>query len=78
MLGREITAAEASRHDGIILGALLERFAIDNDVEPSEHEIQAFISEHLVKYKQIQQLAVIDQIPKSASGKILRKDLRNA
>ncbi|MEM6937935.1 MAG: AMP-binding protein [Pseudomonadota bacterium] len=41
-------------------------------------EVQAFIGEHLVKYKQVQQLAVIDQIPKSASGKILRKDLRNA
>ncbi|MEM9530438.1 MAG: AMP-binding protein [Pseudomonadota bacterium] len=39
-------------------------------------EIQTFIGEHLVKYKQVQQLAVIDQIPKSASGKILRKELR--
>ena len=40
-------------------------------------EIQALVSEHLVSYKQIQILEVIDEIPKSASGKILRKDLRN-
>jgi len=40
-------------------------------------EIQALVSEHLVSYKQIQVLEVIDTIPKSASGKILRKDLRN-
>jgi len=40
-------------------------------------DIQALVSEHLVSYKQIQQLEVIEAIPKSASGKILRKDLRN-
>ncbi len=40
-------------------------------------EIQALVSEHLVSYKQIRQLEVIDAIPKSASGKILRKDLRS-
>ena len=40
-------------------------------------EIQALVSEHLVSYKQIRELEVIDAIPKSASGKILRKDLRS-
>jgi len=30
-----------------------------------------------VSYKQIRELEVIDLIPKSTSGKILRKDLRN-
>lgn len=39
-------------------------------------EIQALVAEHLVSYKQIKQLEVLDAIPKSASGKILRKDLR--
>ncbi len=39
-------------------------------------EIQALVSEHLVSYKQIRELEIIDAIPKSASGKILRKDLR--
>ena len=39
-------------------------------------EIQALVSEHLVSYKQVKQLEVIDAIPKSAAGKILRKELR--
>jgi len=40
-------------------------------------EVQALVSENLVSYKQIRHLEVIEEIPKSASGKILRKDLRN-
>lgn len=39
-------------------------------------EIQELVGEHLVSYKQIKILEVIDAIPKSAAGKILRKELR--
>jgi len=39
-------------------------------------EIQELVAEHLVSYKQIQSLEVVDAIPKSAAGKILRKELR--
>ncbi|MFK7917513.1 MAG: AMP-binding protein [Ilumatobacter sp.] len=39
-------------------------------------EIQALVGEHLVSYKQIKILEVIEAIPKSAAGKILRKELR--
>ncbi len=39
-------------------------------------EIQALVAEHLVSYKQIKLLDVVDSIPKSAAGKILRKELR--
>ena len=39
-------------------------------------EIQELVGQHLVSYKQVQQLEVLDAIPKSASGKILRKELR--
>jgi 4-coumarate--CoA ligase len=41
-------------------------------------EIQELVGEHLVSYKQIRQLQVVDAIPKSASGKILRRELRDA
>ncbi|MEZ5167270.1 MAG: AMP-binding protein [Acidimicrobiales bacterium] len=40
-------------------------------------EVQAFVGEHLVSYKQIRLLEEIDAIPKSASGKILRRELRD-
>ncbi len=39
-------------------------------------EVQTLVSEHLVSYKQIREIELLDAIPKSASGKILRKDLR--
>jgi acyl-CoA synthetase (AMP-forming)/AMP-acid ligase II len=40
-------------------------------------EVQDFVGEHLVSYKQIRMLEEIDVIPKSASGKILRRELRD-
>ncbi len=40
-------------------------------------EVQALVSEHLVTYKQIRILEEIEAIPKSASGKILRRELRD-
>lgn len=43
----------------------------------SLEELQALVSANLVSYKQIKVLELIDTIPKSASGKILRKELRN-
>jgi len=39
-------------------------------------ELQALVAEHLVSYKQIKTLEVVEAIPKSAAGKILRKELR--
>lgn len=40
-------------------------------------EIQTLVGEHLVSYKQIRSLEILDAIPKSASGKILRRELRD-
>ena len=39
-------------------------------------EIQELVGAHLVGYKQVRQIEVIAAIPKSAAGKILRKELR--
>ena len=39
-------------------------------------EVQALVGEHLVSYKQVRRLELIDAVPKSASGKILRRELR--
>ena len=46
------------------------------DATVSLADVQALVDEHLVSYKQIRLLEVIDAIPKSASGKILRRELR--
>jgi acyl-CoA synthetase (AMP-forming)/AMP-acid ligase II len=46
--------------------------------ELTEAEVMDFVAEHVAPYKKVRQVAFIEAIPKSASGKILRKDLRGA
>ena len=48
------------------------------DQDVTLDEIQELVGEHLVSYKQVRQLEVVDAIPKSASGKILRRELRDS
>ncbi len=45
--------------------------------EVTLEESQALVGEHLVGYKQVRLLEIIDAIPKSAAGKILRRELRD-
>ncbi|KAB1501426.1 4-coumarate--CoA ligase family protein [Corynebacterium sp. 320] len=44
----------------------------------SGEEIMAFVEEHVAPYKKIRLVEFIDQIPKSSTGKILRRELRQA
>ena len=44
--------------------------------EITAEEVMAFVAEHVAPHKKVRQVAFIDVIPKSSSGKILRKDLR--
>ena len=39
-------------------------------------DVMAFVAERIAPHKKVRVVEFIDQIPKSASGKILRKDLR--
>ncbi|CAA2967843.1 4-coumarate-- ligase 1-like [Olea europaea subsp. europaea] len=49
---------------------------ISNGSSITEDEIKQFISKQVIFYKRINRVFFIDAIPKSPSGKILRKDLR--
>ncbi|MDI9915570.1 4-coumarate--CoA ligase family protein [Rhodococcus sp. IEGM 1379] len=42
----------------------------------AEAEVIEFVARHVAPYKKVRRVEFIDAIPKSASGKILRKDLR--
>ena len=46
------------------------------DAELSAEAVMEYVAGHVAAYKKVRQVAFIDAIPKSASGKILRKDLR--
>ena len=45
--------------------------------EATAEDIQSFVAEHVASYKHIRLLEFTDEIPKSASGKILRRFLRD-
>ncbi|MEN0060841.1 MAG: AMP-binding protein [Myxococcota bacterium] len=45
-------------------------------VELTAEAVQAFVASHVASYKQVSDVEFIEVIPKSASGKILRRELR--
>jgi 4-coumarate--CoA ligase len=45
--------------------------------EATAEDIQAFVAQHVATYKQLRVIEFTDEIPKSASGKILRRFLRD-
>lgn len=46
------------------------------DADLDEAGVMAFVAEHVAPHKKVRQVAFIDAVPKSSSGKILRKDLK--
>ncbi len=46
-------------------------------VELDPDEVMAFVAGHVAHYKQVRRVVITDAIPKSASGKILRRMLRD-
>ncbi len=59
-------------------GELVKAFIVRSPgSEVSAETLQAFVAEHVSTYKQVKIVEFIDTIPKSASGKILRRELRD-
>jgi len=61
----EIPVAFVALRDGFATGRKLEE------------ELCAFVADRLTHYKQPRQVLFVDAVPKSASGKILRRELRS-
>ncbi len=51
--------------------------ALKPGVTATAEELQAFVAKHVATYKQVKIVEFVDEIPKSASGKILRRLLRD-
>jgi 4-coumarate--CoA ligase len=58
-------------------GELPIAFVVTGDPAPDEEAIKAHIDAQLAHYKQVHEVHFVDEIPKSASGKILRRFLRD-
>lgn len=54
VLGKEITVKDKDKLDGLIFGALVEQFAKDNKIEPTEEELDAFVLKTEEKERQRQ------------------------
>lgn len=50
---------------------------LKSGVKINENELKEFVAKRVAKYKQLGYVQVIESIPKSASGKILRRELEN-
>jgi len=57
-------------------GQLPKAFVVKKDDSLTEDEVKEYIKKDFVDYKHLAAVEFIDAVPKSASGKILRKDLR--
>jgi len=51
--------------------------AAPGQTAPTLEEVQEYLKDRLAHYKQVRVLVVVEEIPKSASGKILRRMLRD-
>jgi 4-coumarate--CoA ligase len=59
-------------------GELPKAFVVPQPgVELTADEVQDHVAEHMASYKRIRIVEFVDEIPKSASGKILRRMLRD-
>jgi len=58
-------------------GEEIPKACIVCDGEVDADEVMAYVAERVAPYKKVRQVVVIDEVPKTASGKILRRVLRD-
>ncbi|WP_338703659.1 4-coumarate--CoA ligase family protein [Streptomyces sp. Q6] len=51
-------------------------FVVRSDPALSEDEVRAYVAERVAPYKKVRRVTFIDGVPRAASGKILRRQLR--
>jgi acyl-coenzyme A synthetase/AMP-(fatty) acid ligase len=56
-------------------GEIPKGFVVVSDDDVTDDELMAFVAEKVSPQKKLRQIERIDEIPKSAAGKILRREL---
>jgi long-chain acyl-CoA synthetase len=59
-------------------GEAVKAFVVSRNPALTSDDVRAHCREELTAYKVPRDVAFVDQLPKSAVGKILRRELRNA
>ena len=50
---------------------------LEANPDPTEDEIRAYVAERLATYKQLGEIVFVDAIPRTTSGKVLRRTLKD-
>ena len=57
-------------------GEAVHAYVVLKDKSMTSEQLQAYCAEHIVKYKVPKSIEVLDELPKNATGKILRRSLK--
>jgi len=68
-------AAVVGKRD-IAVGELPVAFVVLSDSSASPDDIREYVNERVTPYKKLRDIRVVDEIPVSAAGKVLRRELR--
>jgi acyl-CoA synthetase (AMP-forming)/AMP-acid ligase II len=75
-----------SRHEAVLevaaigvddddFGKRLRAFVVVGEVRPSEDELKEWVRENLARYKVPREIVFLDELPRNATGKILKREL---
>ena len=68
-------AAVVGRYD-VAVGDVPVAFIVLADADGDADEVMAWVNERVVPYKKLREIHVVPEIPVSAAGKVLRRELR--
>ena len=75
-----------SRHEAVVeaaaigvddddYGTRLRAFVVVGEAEVSEDELRAWVKDNLARYKVPREIVFLDELPRNATGKVLKRDL---
>ncbi|MES2476903.1 MAG: hypothetical protein V4640_14060 [Verrucomicrobiota bacterium] len=82
VLGKEIQVEEKERLSGLVFGALLDQYAKDNQIEPTEAEIQVFLEKQeelslsLLRESEVEHSRLVEALKSPALSVEQRKELQ--
>jgi acyl-CoA synthetase (AMP-forming)/AMP-acid ligase II len=57
-------------------GQRLKAFVVKSSTDLDEEEVKAYVKDHLARYKVPREVEFLDELPRNATGKVLKKELQ--